>query len=215
MDTELSIEPTARNRIAVARSIVYKTFAALFCYPGEANWRAGGLGLLMPALSELSDCAAFRTFSAGLKPDDVPDPLALEAIYTRLFIAGTHGDQVPLREASYLTVPEKEVWEDAIRFYEHFGLDYDLETTGELPDNLLVELDFMHFLSFVEAGAEDPRPLLAGQRDFVEKHLIRWLPQFATAIANGAEVQPYALYAETARQFVTADLVYLRGAAEG
>lgn len=211
----MSIEPTARNRIAVARSIVYKTFAALFCYPGEANWRAGGLALLLPALSVLRDCAAFQTFSAGLKPDAAPDPLALEAIYTRLFIAGTHGDQVQLREAPYLTVPEKEVWEDAIRFYEHFGLAYDLETTGELPDNLLVELDFMHFLSFIEAGAEDPIPLLAGQRDFVEKHLIRWLPQFAKAIAEGAEVEPYALYAETARQFVAADLAYLRGAAGG
>ena len=78
-----------------------------------------------------------------------------------------------LHEAAYTTEGQEVLYEELTRFYEFFGLGRD--HSAELPDHLSVELEFMHFLSFLEAqdsteeAARDS--LVKAQRDFFTRHL--------------------------------------------
>ena len=70
--------------------------------------------------------------------------------------------------------------EEAVRFYNHFGLSL-AENPHELPDHLITELEFLHFLAFREAETieqgGDPGAFRRAQRDFVTRHPGRWVPR--------------------------------------
>jgi DMSO reductase family type II enzyme chaperone len=70
--------------------------------------------------------------------------------------------------------------EEAVRFYNHFGLSM-AESPRELPDHIMTQLEFLHFLAFREAealeGDDDPSPFQRAQRDFVSRHPGRWVPR--------------------------------------
>jgi DMSO reductase family type II enzyme chaperone len=70
--------------------------------------------------------------------------------------------------------------EEAVRFYNHFGLTLS-ESPHELPDHLTTELEFLHFLAFREAQSleqgDDPGAYQRAQRDFLARHLGRWIPK--------------------------------------
>ncbi len=69
--------------------------------------------------------------------------------------------------------------EELARFYSYFGLSIE-HGSGELPDHLATELEFMHFLAFKELAAlqrqKDPAPYRLAQADFLERQLTSWLP---------------------------------------
>jgi DMSO reductase family type II enzyme chaperone len=157
-------QPEARR--AVARSRAYATFARLFDYPdGELfeDVRDGTLAEALrsvlaevdPALAASGSWEALR--EAGAEPDD----LAVE--YTRLFDVGSSGPPCPLYGGLYGGARMKTM-EEAVRFYNHFGLSM-AESPRELPDHIMTQLEFLHFLAF------------RAQRDFVSRHPGRWVPR--------------------------------------
>ena len=77
--------------------------------------------------------------------------------------------------------------EECVRFYNHFGLTLS-EAQRELPDHLLTQLDFLHFLCFREAQAlqqdGDPAPFRRAQRDFIARHPGAWLPKLNAKLAE-------------------------------
>jgi DMSO reductase family type II enzyme chaperone len=173
-------QPEARR--AVARSRAYATFARLFDYPdGELfeDVRDGTLAEALrsvlaevdPALAASGSWEALR--EAGAEPDD----LAVE--YTRLFDVGSSGPPCPLYGGLYGGARMKTM-EEAVRFYNHFGLSM-AESPRELPDHIMTQLEFLHFLAFREAealeGDDDPSPFQRAQRDFVSRHPGRWVPR--------------------------------------
>jgi DMSO reductase family type II enzyme chaperone len=103
--------------------------------------------------------------------------------------------------------------EELVRFYEHFGLQTN---AGDHPDHVSAELEFMHYLAFKETAAiahqQDVPDLRRAQRDFLERHLCRWLPRLSRRIASAAGAPAfYTGVAALADGFARADLGYLRG----
>lgn len=209
MDTRYQVSATNDNGMAAARSRTYKAFARIFSYPGNNCSYAEITDPLVDSVSALVQQPAYALLleDPAAAADAIPDDL--DERYTQMFISGRDGFKVSLRESEHRTVPQNQTWEDLIRFYEHFNLVYDLHTTREPPDHLIVELDFMHFLTFVEAGAQEPAPFVRGQKDFLERHLVLWLRRFAAALTRTADSRPYGHLADLVSRFVEADLAYL------
>ncbi len=83
--------------------------------------------------------------------------------------------------------------EEMARFYSYFGLSIE-HGSGELPDHLATELEFMHFLAFKELAAldrqKDPAPYRRAQADFLERQLTSWLPLLEKRL-QGLEPPPF------------------------
>ncbi|MBW2242065.1 MAG: molecular chaperone TorD family protein [Deltaproteobacteria bacterium] len=176
-------------RAAAARSHAYAALAQLFAYPDvelREDIQNGALETALrtilrdidPALVEPANWSALG--DAGVEPDD----LAVE--YTRLFDAGTGGPPCPLHGGLYAGTRMKTM-EEAVRFYNHFGLTL-ADEPRELPDHLITQLEFMHFLAFREANAlesgEDSKPFRCAQRDFLSRHPGRWVPELRSRVGS-------------------------------
>jgi DMSO reductase family type II enzyme chaperone len=113
------------------------------------------------------------------------------------------------------------IMEELVRFYEHFGLQPD---PGDQPDHLCAELEFMHYLAFKEAAALSKggpaEAFVLAQRDFLERHLCRWLPRLRQRLETlepgrvSADLSAppfYAALTRFAEAFAAADRAFLKG----
>lgn len=181
------IATKADSQLAAARSRAYAVFAELFDYPDPALCEAVREGAVAEALREVlaqvHPSLAGGDF-AGLWEAGPDDELAVE--YTRLFDVGAGGPPCPLYEGSYGGARMKTM-EECVRFYHHFGLSLS-EAPRELPDHLVTELEFLHYLSFREAEAlergEDPGAFRRAARDFVLRHPGRFTKHLAGRLAR-------------------------------
>jgi DMSO reductase family type II enzyme chaperone len=134
------------------------------------------------------------------------------AEFLEAFDKSASDEAVSLNESAYVNVEASAVFEELVRFYEHFGLRR-LEG-AELPDHLSVQLEFMHFLCELHhAGArrgEDPQAVVRAQRDFIDRHLRRLLSGMQEAWAAKAlpETRASKMLKEC-REFVEAHRVTL------
>ncbi|UCG71357.1 MAG: molecular chaperone TorD family protein [Chromatiales bacterium] len=135
---------------------------------------------------------------------------ALKRQYSGLFEVGSDGPPVPIRE-DLQTGQRAGTREDLVRFYDFFG--YALaERFAWAPDHLSVELEFMHYLCYGEAAAEDdPEPYQLAQVDFAERHLVRWVPEFAAKSANAAGDGIYGRVMTALSDFILADYDWQSG----
>ena len=139
----------------------------------------------------------------------VADVLAEE--FTRLFLGP--GRHISAHESIFAEVDgdSGSLWGattvDVKKFIEATGLAYDPEYTG-IPDHVSVEFEFMQRMSAWEA--EQWRQKHRGraeycadvQRRFLDRHLLRWLPQFMDAVIIEATVPFYRAMAELSKNFV-------------
>ena len=131
---------------------------------------------MMSAIDPREASALYAGFAAAFRyPEEggwLSGPEFLEA-----FDPGVTADATSLNEASSAGIETSALFEELVRFYEHFGLRR-LEKAG-LPDHLGVELDFMHFLcelqQAAEARGEDVGAVTTAQRDFLDRHVLRLL----------------------------------------
>ena len=105
----------------------------------------------------------------------------LKREYSGLFEVGSDGPPVPIRE-DLQTGQRGGTREDLVRFYNYFN--YSLaEKFAWAPDHLSVQLEFMHFLCFREASADDNAlSYQLAQADFTQRHLLKWVPKFAASV---------------------------------
>lgn len=166
---------------AAARSRAFQVFAEALAYPEgdlEESIREGVVSeALLGSLAELDENLVEGADSDALCTTGEKDDLAVE--YTRLFDVGASGPPCPLYGGLYGGARMK-VMEEAVRFYNHFGLHLS-EEPRELPDHLLIELEFLHYLAFREAEAlhtgEDPGAWRRVQRDYITRHPGKWVPK--------------------------------------
>lgn len=195
---------------AATRSRLYGLFATALQFPQGEVGDSLAAGELYRALTETAGALPYRyTFVAP----PLRDARALGRTYTALFDAIASRPQVALLEARHDGAPsEQQLWEELLRFYRYFGLDFSTGGARERPDHLLTEIEFMHYLAFLEAGATpaNTENLRRAQADFLERHLARWLPALAAALAELADdAAPYGLLADALARFVGADCAYL------
>jgi len=102
---------------------------------------------------------------------------------------------------------------DVERSYRKFGLKIG-GSSPDLPDYIGVELSFMSHLAKLSV---DPKSgfkasaLIETQKAFLEKHLGRWVPQFADRLAEKAKAPYYKGVAKMLKEFLKKDLELLGG----
>lgn len=183
--------------VAAARSRAWQGLACLLDYPDDCFVETLREGAAVEGLRKLvamlAPDVAVATSWTRLACPETNDALASE--YTRLFDTGLGGPPCPLYGGLYAADRAK-VMEECVRFYNHFGLQ-PAESPRELPDQLLTELEFLHFLAFREMQAlgegQDPGPWRRAQRDFLQRHPARWVPRLHERLA-GQNAMPF--YAE-------------------
>lgn len=180
--------------MATARSVAYALFAELFASPWDDGEPASALppadletvldqlAAALPVAVEfapLAAAAARLSTVAGVSGEE------LGRVFSGLFEVGSDGPPIPLREALVAGRPTS-TREEIVRFYDFFGFDLQADHQWQ-PDHLSIELEFLHFLAFREAAAgagDRSRALRLGQLDFLDRHLIAWVPATADRLAE-------------------------------
>ncbi|HVO25648.1 MAG TPA: molecular chaperone TorD family protein [Candidatus Margulisiibacteriota bacterium] len=214
---ELANLQTASERAAAERSRVYQLLKLAFAFPDEDLYDAVRDGSLATALGEA--CAALPYDVTGIVTSDLdvaPDAYAdFESEYIRLFDVGAAGPPCPLYDGVYVGDRMK-VMEDATRFYNFFGLRVSPQMR-ELPDHITAELEFLHYLTFREAEARqaglDPSSLLRAERDFLARHLCKWVPRLQAKLVKQTTVPFYPALVRFAAAFFERDRAYAAAAA--
>jgi DMSO reductase family type II enzyme chaperone len=136
---------------------------------------------------------------------------SLQQGYVSTFEVGAGSPFCPLYEGSHRSGRMK-LMEDLVRFYEHFGL---ITRTGDHPDHISAELEFMHYMAFKEAAAiansSPAEDLRRAQRDFLQRHLCKWLPRLGTRLDSAQTVPEfYSPVIALAADFCWLDLNWLK-----
>jgi DMSO reductase family type II enzyme chaperone len=204
-----------------ARSQLYQCFASAFSHPGEDLLNSIFSGQFLNTLVELGHRLPYAT------PFEVPaineiDSPALQGVsrefighfYTTHFESGGHA--ISLRESSYSSLTEKALMEEIFRFYHFFGLDLSNSHLRELPDTLPIELEFLHYLTYLQAKTLDAveKPsnsaaLQRGQKDFLQQHLGKWLGPFTSKLQRIGGATFYAGAANLLHQFIRSEEQFL------
>lgn len=204
-----------RHTEAEARSLIYQLFAELVSHPDRSMHEAlagtgignalAGLGVDLPFPLPF-DSMAFCYHVKDMTYEE------LSALYTSRFEVGNA--PVSLYGRTYVREGERELFEDLFRFYEHFGLRFDDGKARDWPDALVVGLEFMHYLSFIEASNGDSSGAInQAQRDFLERHLAKWCSKISEVLARH-DVKPYATILAALDAFVVVDLCHLTALCE-
>lgn len=206
----ITIDHEGSDLAAGARSYIYRMLATAFSYPGEGLIESLGSGEWSHQLDAL---ALHLPFGLPLL-QELPCEHATEDLqqaYVSTFEVGAGRPFCPLYEGSHRSGRMK-LMEELVRFYEHFGLKIE---AGDHPDHLTAELEFMHYMAFKEAAAlahdDDAAAVRRAQRDFLDRHLCKWLPRLRARLTAARGLPEfYTQIAGLADQFCRADLAWLK-----
>ena len=191
---------------AGARGTIYVTLARLFDEPDEDLHEALNDGSLATDLEHLASLAEVDIDVPSLVTDDDYDLLC--ARFNDIFAVGYPDPPVARYESAY--APEGK-WEDInldlARGYDFFGVEIDKEQR-EHHDHLQLELEFAGYLARLAASTDD-ESVRKARRDFLDRHLVGFMSDVATAMADEVETGVFDDVVEFATAFVTADLVDL------
>lgn len=208
MQAESFTPETDEEKFAASRSKLFKVIEEFFTFPDEEIFRDLASGQFASTVSAVAQ---------GL-PYQLPEPPVLSSArykdheeyssdFIRIFDVSIGGPPCPLNEGLYYDDRQK-VMEELVRFYDHFDLKLNQEG-HELVDHISAELDFMHFLSFKEAGAlhfhKDPVPYRLAQKDFMERHLLKWFPTLLEKLRGLAPPEFFQSSCEFVHTFLAAD----------
>jgi DMSO reductase family type II enzyme chaperone len=120
------------------------------------------------------------------------DYVSFEAQYIELFAVGHRGrPAVPLCAGEYIDLldgkPRPALLLQYSRFYRHFGVrTRDRGDEGELPDHLTCQLQFMAWMTHLEAKAiaeqKNPDGYQRAQRDFLVKLMVNFCKGMGTRL---------------------------------
>lgn len=208
MSQTLSDTRTNADTALAARSMLYALFARALSHPDKdilADFASGQFDADVKGLME----EAGHTTSSEVRVIVTVPPHELKIAYATTFEAGL--PKVSLREANYIRKGEKVLFEDLFRFYDHFGLDTSSGALREWPDHIAVELEFMHYLTWLEAGARtDSAPLRLAQRDFLERHTGAWVEELADRLKQKSIPAPWPQVARLLMTFISKERSILK-----
>jgi putative dimethyl sulfoxide reductase chaperone len=212
LSLDTASEPTTANR-----SRLYQLLTMAFAFPDEEFFTAIADGTFAAVVAgtcavlpyDLSDVARLDLGGAEISYAD------FESEYIRLFDVGAAGPPCPLYGGVYIGDRMKTM-EDATRFYNYFHLRLSPQM-HELPDHITTELEFLHYLTFRETELRqqglDPSSLLRAERDFLARHLCRWLPRMQARLAKQECPPFFPALVRFAIAFFDADQQYAAAAA--
>ena len=122
----------------------------------------------------------------GLESPEGPVPPRTQADREAEFLAAFEfgGEAPPVSPYEGFARPtdgREGILEDVLRFYGYFEVRLR-EDNRDYPDHLVTELEFLAFLTGRETEAvahrADPEGYRRAARDFLDRHLLVWLPMF-------------------------------------
>ncbi len=215
VEGQVGLIPEDGGKYSAHRSNIYKFFSQVFAYPSEeiinACYNAGAYQQLSNAAQELPFEVSSLTapFSTHKFPNIDLESLRMK--YTSLFDNCNGKPIIAMHERHYLSRDNMNILEELVRIYDHFGLYYEQEKIGELPDQLTIQLEFLHYLSFLETGASvETMPFIRAQADFLERHVAKWVPLFNENICGDEGREPYSIFSKLLLDFISADADYMK-----
>jgi DMSO reductase family type II enzyme chaperone len=154
---------------------LYRLFAYLFGPPTPDRFDQLRSPAFAQALDELRESFNCPNRLSGLGSFD--DAKAYESAYIALFDVGLPEPPVPLLESAHnKTVPPQQIALENISFYEVLGLKPD--PSQQAPDHLVTQLEFLAAVRYARenAPATSHESLRRLERDFLQRHLLNWLP---------------------------------------
>lgn len=119
----------------------------------------------------------YAGFARAFRYPEGEDSVLSSAEYLEAFDPSASTSGTSVHESAYVDRDSSGLFEELVRFYEHFGLRRNQD--ANLPDHVSVELEFMHFLCQLEyhahAKGEDVSSVQKAQLDFIDRHLKRLL----------------------------------------
>ncbi|TDA68707.1 MAG: hypothetical protein D9V47_08140 [Clostridia bacterium] len=197
------------------RMVIYKALAVGFSYPGDLIPELVRQGYFV-AVAQQAEAAGYRLAAAGLQ--DTGPAGELQVAYSYYFDIGPKYPPCPPYAGIYQNRNGRPMllWE-LVQFYRHFGLAVS-PAVKELPDHVSVELEFMYYLVFKEHQAavcagEDGPGYRRAQRDFLARHLARWVPGFTARVADKCSHPFYRALAGWLQEWVAGEEKLLLGEA--
>ena len=166
-----------------------------------------------PIQASLSRCKEYQKFAAafyGHPPSDSQDDRDKSTAFIAAFEPALSDKACSLNESTYVAEERSHLYEELVRFYDHFGLAR--QEQSELPDHLVVELEFMHFLSYLEykckERGENVEGVIKAQRDFLGRHLERLIGGISVHFGED-ESNPYSRVVQELQRFIENELAWL------
>ncbi|ARJ65136.1 hypothetical protein WV31_05400 [Magnetospirillum sp. ME-1] len=202
--------------MAAFRAEAYGLLAEAFSYPEEMICRNIIDGQLQAELCDTisqvypGSAVAVLALAEELAVPSGTDCDAVESAYLCSFELDAPSSPCPLYEGAHIRDTERaEILLEVKSFYQNFGLAVSADLNAP-EDHLTAELEFMAFLAAKQADAEetgkDPAPYLMAQRDFLERHLGRWLPLLATTAEHKVAFGFYRAMCRLVGTYVAGDL---------
>ena len=178
----IAAEERAVTSIDWQQNDLYRFFAIVFAAPTRECFDLLSQPSLPNALRNLwkqLDCkgefSGFEWF-AGYEQ--------YESAYISLFDVGIPEPPVPLLESAHdKTHPVQEIALENTYFYEVLGLKSD--PSRAVPDYLVTQLEFLAALRYTCDNTSDEATAIAlarAQTEFLERHLLNWLPTAKTKL---------------------------------
>lgn len=205
-----------------ARIAIYEILSSAFSRPGRdlaMDILYGRLarriyGVLKDCCKSSASCCFPPDLLNQLRSLSAPVPgererlefvIGLDEEYTQLFINSFPALWAPPYESYYR---EKRVMGRAamecLALYRSDGLT--VRDEGELPDHIVSQLEYLRFLclseSVAQAGSPDAVPVLRRkQREFYEKHIMTWVPDFCFRVQSHSNLRFYRVMARLLKNF--------------
>ncbi len=145
---------------------------------------------------------------------EVTESLAVE--FTRLFrgIKPGYGPPPPYESVYKKEHVMSEATSEVLEKYRKSGLAVAKELEGELPDHISFELYFLSYLCDKEAESlrtnNENRAFeyRAQKNEFLQEHVIKWVPSFCERILKESENDFYKGAAKLTKEFVELDFIF-------
>jgi putative dimethyl sulfoxide reductase chaperone len=211
MTTNTASEDLQIQLFLSARKNLYQLIHFLFAEPTFGLLRGISGSANLDELAEFHEGGKIlRDYFELLTEDKVTNE---KEEYQRLFI-GPGPLAAPPWESYYRSREQLlfEEWTYQVRsLYHQFGLRY-IRENNEPDDHLLLELEFMCFLTDLTISESDPSKksgYISTQIDFLEDHLTVWVPYFCKQVIEGTNSQLYLGAAMLLEDFLNYDLISL------
>jgi len=204
------------NDLSVSqRAVTYRLLSGLFFRELSEeqldSYRSGeGRELLNSLAASAEACRGFKKLVGRLESETELD-LACE--FSRLFLGAGGSRSVPPYASVFTSEhcsTHQQAETDAARFMADYGFGVHSET-NEPADHVAVLLEFMAFLCVETEASREERVTLARQKNFVENHLLNWVPEFVEVCRSAEPDGFYPYLAGLALSFLEADRDWLEG----
>ncbi|UJS16114.1 MAG: molecular chaperone TorD family protein [Candidatus Jettenia sp.] len=222
VDSDLLDQPVASNvENLLTRSILYHILSACYLYPIEKNlsiFKSSDFEEYKKNLElcykEIDDVKELRRCLDEIHQVYGNTPVeVLQKTYQRI-VGHTISKECPLYETQYGSAhiyQQTHELADIQGFYNAFGLETS-DVEKERGDHVGVELEFMHFLLYKQAyaqendGEEKVQICVDAQKKFLKEHIGKWVPLFAILFGRKAEEGFYHALAALTKEFMRLEM---------